>query len=77
MEVKIMRILMNFHIFSAYNSDISSELSEYSEKNSELSEYSESTSKKNNTLKASYTCHHSECEKMGHIFNRKKLWGFQ
>jgi hypothetical protein len=26
---------------------------------------------------ASYTCHHSECEKTGHIFNRKKLWGFQ
>ena len=23
------------------------------------------------------TCHHSECEKTGHIFNRKKLWGFQ
>ena len=32
---------------------------------------------KNNTLKASYTCHHSECEKTGHIFNRKKVWGFQ
>jgi hypothetical protein len=28
-------------------------------------------------MKASYTCHHSECEKTGHIFNRKKLWGFQ
>ena len=25
---------------------------------------------------ASYTCHHSECEKTGHIFNRKKLWAF-
>ena len=32
---------------------------------------------KNNTLKASYTCYHSECEKTGHIFNRKRLWGFQ
>jgi hypothetical protein len=34
-------IFVNFHIISAYNSEISSELSEYSEKNSELSEYSE------------------------------------
>ena len=32
---------------------------------------------KKNTLKASYTCHHSESEKTGHIFNRKNLWGFQ
>jgi hypothetical protein len=34
-------IFVNFHIISAYNSEISSELSEYSEKNSELCEYSE------------------------------------
>ena len=26
--------------------------------------------------KASYTCHHSECEKTGHIFNRKKYGAF-
>ena len=39
--VKKQRILMNFHIISAYNSEISSELSEYSEKKLELSEYSE------------------------------------
>ena len=37
-------IFVNFHIISAYNSEISSELSEYSEKNSELSEYSEKNS---------------------------------
>jgi hypothetical protein len=37
---------MNFHIISAYNSEISSELSEYSEKNSELSEYYEWPRKK-------------------------------
>jgi hypothetical protein len=55
---------MNFHIVSAYNSEISSELSELarkkfgivrilrmsSEKNLELSEYSELTSEKNSEL---------------------------
>ena len=34
---------MNFHMFSAYNSEISSE---FREKNTELSEYSELTSEK-------------------------------
>jgi hypothetical protein len=33
--------------------------------------------KKQHTESIIYTCHHSECEKTGHIFNRNKLWGFQ